>query len=108
MADDTQRSEEDIAREIAEQAKPGWKAVSVTRGRVATGADAARFDVQGLDMDALKLKYFGQVRDGRRGPALRTNEDVHFVSMVPEVGTDAPIRERKVIVSGNKVSGFQG
>jgi hypothetical protein len=89
----------EAARKAAAAAFPGWEITTATPSET-TRADA---DFVGADTNALKAKYLGAAPDAAARP---TNDDAQLIDMKPK--GESPVRSRKVIVSGGKVTGAQG
>lgn len=87
------------ARKAAAEALPGWEVAP----DLPTPSGSAESDFVGADSDALKAKYLGAAPDGGAPPP---DDDVQLVDMKPK--GESAVRSRKVVVSGGKVSGFQG
>jgi len=101
------------AKQVAEEAMPGWKAVEE---QVSFDALADHHvDSAGVDLDRLKRKYFGEsaaARDSTLGAAARRGpndaDQSELVIMEPADGRDASVGRKTVVVHGEKIVGTQG
>ena len=93
----------DIAAKAAAEALPGWRQADPSPTQK-TPPVAPETDTTGMDMATLKQKY----GDAAPQPSSLAADITVFVEMTAQ-GADAegPTR-RKVVVTGGKVSGFQG
>lgn len=101
------------AKQVAEEAMPGWKAVE-PEAEVDALAEH-HVDAAGVDLDRLKRKYFGDtaaVRDSTLGAAARRGpgeaEQSELVIMERADGRDASGGRKTVVVHGEKIVGTQG
>ncbi len=89
------------AEQIAERAKPKWKAVSY---RTAADAPTAPADAAVPDLDALHKKYFGR----SAAKTAKSSRKAQMVVMEPKTPADTRVGRKTVVVEGTKVTGEQG
>lgn len=101
------------AKQVAEEAMPGWKAVEEPAAFDALVEH--HIDSAGVDLDRLKRKYFGDTaaaRDSTLGAAARRGpgdaDRSELVIMERADGRDASGGRKTVVVHGEKIVGTQG
>ncbi|HET8546903.1 MAG TPA: hypothetical protein VFL57_02825 [Bryobacteraceae bacterium] len=94
------------AEQVAEAAKPNWRAVPREVMRAYDAPPAAAPDATAPELDALHKKYFG---DAPARAARRTARgDVQMVVMEPKTAADTRVGRKTALVSEGKVIGEQG
>ena len=101
------------AKQVAEEAMPGWKAVE--EQFAVDALTEHHVDAAGVDLERLKKKYFGDPaagRDSTRGAAARRGpndaDQSELVIMERTDGRDASGGRKTVVVHGEKIVGTQG
>ncbi|MGO9770520.1 MAG: hypothetical protein ACLPSW_13385 [Roseiarcus sp.] len=99
------------ATQVAEKAKPNWRAVTRPAADADAGSSPIRPDATSPELDSLMTKYFGASKPRPRAAA-RTLEspakESELVVMEPKVAADVRPGRKVLLVEDGKVVGEQG
>ena len=97
------------AMEVAEKAKPNWRAVAASpTGGDAADLSAAKADATAPEVDFLLEKYFGAAKANSASGNKAALKDSKMVVMEPKNAVDSRPGRKVMLVENGEVTGEQG